>query len=55
MIRFAATRRCFRIWYVVNVGKFNVIGIGFWSWCSWSRTYKVLKFRLPYSKFSNKT
>ena len=41
IIRFAATRRCFRTWLVVIVGKFAAIGIGSWSWCSWRRTYKV--------------
>ena len=47
-LRFAATRRCFRTWWVVKVGKFAVIGIGSWCWCGWRRTYKVSKFILPY-------
>ena len=55
IIRFAATRWSFRTWSVVKVGKFVVIGIGSWSWCSWRRTYKVSKFILSYPNFSYKT
>ena len=39
----------------MKVGKFVVIGIGSWSWCSWRRTYKVSKFILSYPNFSYKT
>ena len=39
----------------MKVGKFAVIGIGSWSWCSWRRTYKFSKFILPHSDFSYKT
>ena len=51
IIRFAATRRCFRTWYVVKVGKFDVIGIRSWSWCSWRRTYKIFEVYTSLFKF----